>query len=198
MSGGVLRAWRRFIACWTVVLASAIVALLVCSAAAANGGVKVAHSAGTSVTGGAVFARQLALVPTQGVAAISPLSMPRLPVSDVTASVSPSVAGASQVTYTVGFTASSQGGLTAGVDGISVEFVGSPGCWDDAAAMTVTDVTSGASAIDQCAHAGYYVLPFSVAAGDRLTVVVAGLRAAASRSGAWCLGREQDARAVRR
>ena len=101
----------------------------------------------------------------------------QLPVTDVSASVSSAVAGASQATYTVGFTTSSQGALAAGVDAISVQFTGSPGCSDDAAAMTVTDVTSGATATDQCVHAGYYVLPFSVADGDHLTVVVQGMQA---------------------
>ena len=99
----------------------------------------------------------------------------------MTASVSPSVAGSSEATYTIGFVASSQGGLTAGVDAIDV---GLPGLAGGAGgSTTVTDTTTGATGeIPNSSLGGSSTTPITINPGDHVTITSAATLTAPSTS----------------
>ena len=100
------------------------------------------------------------------------LTSPTGTVSDVIASVNPAVAGVADATYTVGFTVSSLGGLTAGVGTISVHLPGLVG--NGGGQATITDTTTGATAqISNYGLGGSFTTPITINAGDHITITSA-------------------------
>jgi hypothetical protein len=93
--------------------------------------------------------------------------------SDLTAAVSPAVAGATDGSVTAGFTVSASGALAAGKGSITHTQPGTTvnGCVD----ATIADTTTGQSGTVTCA-AGLSAIttPVAISAGDHVTLTVAG------------------------
>ncbi len=95
-------------------------------------------------------------------------------VTDVTTSVTPAIAGTNDGVYTIGFTTSSQGALTAGQDDIYVSPTGWGGCDNgDGTSFTITDTTSGATATVPCYQLSGFTTPIDIGAGDHVTITTA-------------------------
>jgi hypothetical protein len=93
--------------------------------------------------------------------------------TDASASASPDIAGAF-ATYTIDFTASSQGALVSGADSIYVSLPGAVlnGCY----AVEVTDLTTGDSGLSAyCVLGDGITAPINIGAGDQVQVLIYGL-----------------------